>query len=925
MPVTRVSLISSGLNKISQSLLDEIADKRATHVTLHSNQICSLEVKGNNAIHLNHLIDLDLSSNALHKGYTFANHRATSMLGCCTNLVKLHLGNNEFTSKSLEVFVNSSPILSCLTSLDISHNNISKLPSTLKEKFPSLKHLTALSNRIQSLSSLLNVLHRHRGVLESLTLTNRKGSSNPVCNATLYREKVIFVLGDNLTQLDSRNVSLEERKKARKRLSIYSGVNSHDDDNNDDDNDDGRLNESESKQNHPQQQQQQQPSYDCNTTYQSSYTNKENTNQNSSDVDQKVEFLSSLIEKQARITSGLIEVTQNRNNDEIELCAKNEQDGNGSHSDIDDIQVQVETALETIELRRKAASTLVENVLIKDEQRRTLVRTALTQWRLLTRFNSHVTLFKSRFTKSETKWRGRANDLVAEAVKREREKGIVALRKVEEEKKDSEESILKLNKRVLELESSLQSERDKYASFVSNTTDESDRLRTDLQKARVTIKQMDEELTRNAKTASVEIESVRDELQHTLKGLEKEKERNTRLQSMVSQISSATEEARNTVTANSAELHDLKMQVISKDTLIEQLKNSLEKAATRAASDRSKCEQLASAERQRGETLKTYTKKLRDLEADKQKLMTIRSDLDAIVSKKESKVTSLQQIVRENTSTISNLKASIEERDCKLDSMERRLKYVSEERDDIQRKISESNQARMQLQSLLDQAHDEVQKYKRSSSQEHEMETMKLQQALDALRQTSQLREQELSAKLMTLRQKSQETKEKEAKLIKSLGNKLKDAVRSHRTELEESKRHRQHEMTTLQETLVNESECLYAVSVFVYPSSVLFKSILTSNLLHIFSTLTQRELAARCRKEGCCTRIITESTKVENAECDSRSGEGIYNILTCLFCCAVTNSIILFFFITIDSLSHTSAQSNQLDQQNYQNQHTKR
>jgi chromosome segregation ATPase len=195
--------------------------------------------------------------------------------------------------------------------------------------------------------------------------------------------------------------------------------------------------------------------------------------------------------------------------------------------------------------------------------------------------------------------------------------------------------------------------------------------------------------------------------------------------------------------------------------------------------------------------------------------MTIRSDLDAIVSKKESKVTSLQQIVRESTSTISNLKASIEERDCKLDSMERRLKYVSEERDDIQRKVSERNHARMQLQLLLDQAHDEVQKYKRSSSQEHEMETMKLQQALDALRQTSQLREQELSAKLTTLRQKSQHTKDKQAKLIKSLGNKLKDVERNYRAELEELKRYREHEISALQESLANESESLYILLLF--------------------------------------------------------------------------------------------------------------
>jgi hypothetical protein len=873
MPVVRVSYISSGLNKISQSLLDEIAEKNATHVTLHSNQICSLEVKGNNAVNLNHLIDLDLSSNTLHRGYIFTSHNTTSLLGCCNNLVKLNLEANGFTSKSLEVFINSSPILSRLTTLDISHNNISKLPPSLKEKFPSLKHLTALSNRIQSLSTLLNVLHRYRGVLERLTLTNKKGTSNPVCNATLYREKVIFVLGDNLTEFDSRNVSLKERKQARKRLSVYSGVST-----NDDDNDGDRLDANEAKQYHPQQEQ---SFYDYNTAYQSSDTiaNNENNNPNSSDVDQKVEFLSRMIEKQARITSGLIEVTQNRNNDEIEQCAKNEEDGNDSHSDVDTIQVQVETAVETIDLRRKAASTLVENVLMKDEQRRTLLHTALTQWRLLTRFNKHVTLLKSRFTKSETKWRGRANDLVAEAVKHEKEKGIVALRKVEEEKKDSEESILELNKRVLELESSLQSERDKHASFVSNTTDESDRLRTDLQKARVAIKQMEVELKRNTKTASVEIETIRYELQHTLKGLEKEKERNTQLQSMVNQISSATEEARNTATANSAELHDLKMQVISKDTLIEQLKNALEKAATRAASDRSRCEQLASAERQRGETLKTYSKKLRGLEADKQKLMTIRSDLDAIISKKESKVTSLQQIVRENTSTISKLKASIEERDCKLDSVERRLKYVSEERDDMFSKMKK------QLVEAEDAAkQNEQQKMAELSNatktlQEHEMETMKLQQALDALRQTSQLREEGLSAKLTTLRQKSQDTKDKQAKLIKSLSNKLKDAERS-RSELEELKRHREQEVTALQETLTNESECLYAVSVIPH---VFCLTTFESNLLHIFTILTQRELAARCRKEGCCTRIITESTKVKNAECYSRSCKGVYNFLTCL------------------------------------------
>ena len=797
--IRRVSYISKGLTKISQQNIQEIADKKATHVTLHANQICNLDIKS--VIELKYLVNLDLSSNSLHTGYALTNFsvdKSLSLLGCCCrSLLKLNLQANAFTSKSFEAFVTNMPILPHLTTLDISHNNISKLPSEFNQKCPSLRNLSALSNQIKSLSSLLNWLHHFRGQLERLTL-NQKGSSNPVCTAKLYREKVIFVLGDGLLQLDSRNVSEDERKQVRARLSIYSSTSGSNAE---------RDQESEKKQ------EQRISAHTHSVPPKSDETtiNDEN-NPNSSDIEHRVEYLSDLIEKQAHITSGLLEVTQHRSEDKFEMCAVD----NDEHDDNvcnDAFQAQEDNAATINDLRRTAACTLVKLALEKDKQRQSLLRMTFHQWMSVARFSRKLQSLKSKFTKSENKWRERANDMVDKAVKQEHQKGIAALKEVAERKKLAEETVSHLNERIKELEADIHFEQSKSATCVHNSTSEIDRLRKDLQQAHANMKRMDADEKKESRLASVEIESIRSELQ-------KEKGNTARLEMMHKELTKTTQEARESSTAHSVELHDLKLEIATKDATIKQLKAAYEQAASRAASDRSKCEHALAGECRKAEMVNTYTKKLRSIESDKQKLVARRADLETAAAKKESQIASMQQTVYDHAATIANLKAAIEEKDCKIASFDRRLKYTSDERDDFHHQFTELKRVIAQLQSQLDRANDEVRDCKRSSAETHQFETMKLQQTLDALHQSSQLREQELSANLNVLRRECQSKTSKQAKLIKSLGNKLKgceareeDLERSHRSELHELRNCQEQELRALKETLANESEsfCVFS------------------------------------------------------------------------------------------------------------------
>jgi len=163
-------------------------------------------------------LELDLSSNLLGDGYNttampiLGMSKKISLLGLCTNLRKLNLSTNNLNENS---FINLSDgiRLPNLQTIDISQNRFNKLPTKLHVLCPSLKHLSAKKNEIQSLTTLLQTLHNHRGKLETVVLTN-----NPVCSKELYFEKVVFVLGSTLSSLDCRKVTLNDRENARIRL-----------------------------------------------------------------------------------------------------------------------------------------------------------------------------------------------------------------------------------------------------------------------------------------------------------------------------------------------------------------------------------------------------------------------------------------------------------------------------------------------------------------------------------------------------------------------------------------------------------------------------------------------------------------------------------------------------------------------------------
>ena len=874
MGVIRISYISKGLHKISLDIVETIVEKRATHVTFHSNKICCLDIKSLcTPIDLKHLVDLDLSSNSLHSGCAltdFGLAKHTSLLDCCLNLLQLNIQSNAFTSKSFATFITTLPILPHLTTIDVSYNNISKLPPEFHQKCPSLRNLSAVANRIKSFSSLLNWLHPLRGQLECLVLSNQKELRNPVCSAPLYREKVVYVLGDRLKQLDLKEISDAEREEVRVRLSIYSRSRGSFNGNENVTSSDMKIHKREYD-----------PPLGIPSTSDDGVLNDENKMNASPDVEHRVEFLSNLIEKQAHITRGLLEVTQHRNNNEIVAhMDRNEQDNIVCSANIKE---EVDNAVVIRDLRRTAACTLLKLTLIQEKCRLTMLRIALYRWIAAAVFRRQFQTLKLKFTKSENKWKERANLLVANAIKQEQQKSSVAVSESAEKSVAAENMIEQLHKRVNELEICIESERSKSATLRQNSNNETEKLRNELQRAHEDMKRVEEEEKDKNRLVTAEVESIRVKLYHAQEDLQNEKGNNVRLEIMYKELSKATQEVRNESTAHSAELNNLKLELTAKEATIKQLKDAYENAANRAASDRSKCEHAMAGERRKGEMVNDYAKKLRSLESEKEKLVALRTNMECSAAKRETQLASLQQVVHEQSAKISKLNSIIEEKECKIDSQNRRLKYISDERDVFHQQLTENNRIRTQLQSQLDQAKEELRNSKWTSSEAHQLETMKLQQTLDTLRQSSQLREQELSANLKLLQREAQDKSYKQTHLIKSLGSKLKgcearevDLEKSHRIEVQKLTHIHAQELKVLEESLAYESESINC-SIFVPNSNV--EAILTFTLAQNIHTHTHRKHAIGCRKKGSCIRRFTASTRVKDEECYCRPCEGIHNL----------------------------------------------
>lgn len=243
IPPTRVSHDRAAIGpKLSATSIADLVSAKATHVSFHSNRIRTLEVPVRSAKVgrdvavvftencLESVIDLDLSSNALHEGCElsrFSSPSRYSLLSMTPGLTKLNIASNGLDEKSLCSLIcikktsgSSISLLPCLRQLDISHNNISKLPADLNEIIPALTELKAMNNQLRSLTDLLQVLHSFKGRLESIHLRNKCSTqNNPVCHKRFYREKIIFILGNNLRILDGAKVKSEERAYCRLTLS----------------------------------------------------------------------------------------------------------------------------------------------------------------------------------------------------------------------------------------------------------------------------------------------------------------------------------------------------------------------------------------------------------------------------------------------------------------------------------------------------------------------------------------------------------------------------------------------------------------------------------------------------------------------------------------------------------------------------------
>jgi hypothetical protein len=247
IPPTRVSQNNAAIGpKLSVAIIADLVQRRATHVNFHCNRIHTLEIpvrgrqmgRNKDAVAvvsrencLDHVIDLDLSSNALNEGCELSQYSSPSrysLLSMTPSLARLNISSNGLTEKSLCSLIcikkpggsNTIPLLPCLRQLDISHNRILKLPNDLNEIFPALTQFSVQNNRLKSLTDLLQALHNFGGRLESINLWNKSSDrNNPVCHKRLYREKTIFILGNNLKQLDGIKIKSEERAHCRLTLS----------------------------------------------------------------------------------------------------------------------------------------------------------------------------------------------------------------------------------------------------------------------------------------------------------------------------------------------------------------------------------------------------------------------------------------------------------------------------------------------------------------------------------------------------------------------------------------------------------------------------------------------------------------------------------------------------------------------------------
>jgi hypothetical protein len=565
---TRLSRIDSGIGPtLTLATLAEIDKKRATHVSFHANRIQSLdvhvspqylsknkeeEVLRTGAHDLVHVMELDLSSNNLSEGYSPPRPGVSSkirLLPLCTNLVTLNLASNGLSQKSFAnlfgmIAGESDKIcLAPLQTLDISNNAFDELPRELHIICPSLKNLTAANNRLKSLTSLLQSLHKLRGKLESIQFVNKssKTENNPVCSKDLYREKVIFVLGPRLSKLDNGMIHSTDREKARLKLEQGLSILSE-----------SSADEACVQEGTP------------SSSRDYKQTRRIARNQvidDSSDLDhednasakriraleEQLALLAVTIEKQVSCTDKCRYASLGRD-DNVASPAGTTSVGGDTSSGL----VLLEDELLAMRHSQMAAAAMImrKTIMVRQRQRER-VTFAFCLWSISTQLHRS----NEQAIEWETSLQIKTMDLVNKAVKDETRKNTRQL-ELSDEKYQKMICYWKLKVNFLKGRLENQLNNQKQFSEASNV------LKSDFQHREAALRQDVTESEERARLVGVELDRLRRELH--VKAEELAKERNEKI-SEIQRLTNSYEQAMESVTTSAAHLHKLKLENIEKD------------------------------------------------------------------------------------------------------------------------------------------------------------------------------------------------------------------------------------------------------------------------------------------------------------------------------------------------------------------------
>lgn len=556
IPTVRYRKIDCGIGKqVPLSIVVEIFKKRATHVSLHSNNIHSLDLSipqrnqcknkeeetirpGASCLEL--LLELDLSSNCLHEGYALPRlhtPKKVSLLGLCsTNLLTLNLASNGLNEQSLSNMMTDVPsetlfVLPRLHTLDISHNNFTVLPRQLRSLCPSLKHLAAVNNRIKSLTTLLQDLHSLRGKLESLQLMDDTTSSmtNLVCSKDLYREKIIFLAGTQLLRLDGVIISSKARENAR--LKLEHGLDIH-------------------------------PTFFI-----------------ADKTKVKVSALSTSREKKLMENHAKVEFNDHEMVEDEEM-----------HEKIAILEAQVASLSVTIERYATSAKCCdsdesIRSKVDKPESQNSFMRqheiiaaryffSILSRRRYkaplciafsLWRFDIHAKLSKVQQIESEMKWTQQTKEIVDQAVQNETEKYKRNLDQSRIVIQESEDRISNLTREIEDLEKRLQSEKRNQRECEVVFGETSDAMKAEIYRLETKLRKQTSDTEEDARWSATEVNRLRLELQSLSETLTEERRNRTEVESESTELKIAYEDVKSHMAKDAELLSQLKTEVVSKE------------------------------------------------------------------------------------------------------------------------------------------------------------------------------------------------------------------------------------------------------------------------------------------------------------------------------------------------------------------------